>query len=68
MAKQEPLVVTYKPVIVDGKQVHLPIMQMTGLSKSEYLVLPDEYFDVEGHVLLGGVTLIPMKNDFDQTV
>jgi len=64
---EKPVVTNYKPVVIDDKSVELPVMEMTGLKENKYLVIPDEYFDVENSVLLGGVTLIPMRNLFDET-
>ena len=61
----KPETTTYSPITID-ERVELPVMVMTGKSKQKYMILPDEYFDVEHHVLLDGVTLIPMQDTFNE--
>ena len=62
--KKEPLKTTYRPVNTD-ETVILPVLESTGIKGRKYLMLPDEYFDTERHVLLDGVTLIPMIDEYN---
>ncbi len=62
--KEEPIITTYVPIIVNDEFMSFPVMKMTGKSDKKYLIIPDEYLDIEQHILLNGVTLIPIKNDF----
>jgi len=65
MEDKQDLLIEYAPAELDEKCT-LQLLTMTGLSKQKYLVIPNEYFSIEEHVLLDGITLIPMRNLYEE--